>query len=146
MSRWFGRAGEAELFAAVLDQRRPDLPSLRAGADAAVAAELAELARLADQTRSLVPAGAAPAPQFRGQLRDRLLSEAAGVVLPTPRVASHSGPDRTTSHPSHPRAARLRSAVATLALTAVVTAAGTAAASTRALPGDRLYDLKRGLE
>lgn len=105
-----------------------------------------DLADLVALTRALVPAEHGPRPEFRASLRGRLVAEAASRPAPLPRQAPagepspHSGPSAARPRP------RLRNAVATVALAAVVTGAGAAAASTRALPGDVLYGLKRQIE
>ena len=119
---------EAEEFAALLEGGR-----VPAGSD------LADLVAL---TRALVPAGHAPRPEFRASLRERLVAEAADRPARLPRQTPVGEP----SAPSAPARPRLRNAVATVALAAVVTGAGAAAASTRALPGDVLYGLKRQIE
>lgn len=119
---------EAEEFAALLEGGR-----VPAGSD------LADLVAL---TRALVPAGHAPRPEFRASLRERLVAEAADRPAGLPRQTPVGEP----SAPSAPARPRLRNAVATVALAAVVTGAGAAAASTRALPGDVLYGLKRQIE
>lgn len=117
---------EAEEFAAMLESRR-----VPAGH------ELADLVAL---TRALAPAEHAPRPEFRAALRERLVTEAADRVpatVPPPRRTEPAGPTGRR---------RLRTAVASVTLAAVVTGAGAAAASTRALPGDVLYGLKRQIE
>ena len=118
---------EAEEFAALLESGR--VPTGH---------ELADLVAL---TGALAPAEHAPRPEFRAALRERLVTEAAERVpatVPPPRRTEPAGPTG--------RRRRLRTAVATVTLAAVVTGAGAAAASTRALPGDPLYGLKRQIE
>jgi hypothetical protein len=118
---------EAEEFAALLDAGR-----------APAGHELETLVSLAG---ALAPTGQTPRPEFRAELRERLVAEAAArtPVVPTPRRRTR---EETSPEPRH----RLRSAVATVVLTAVVAGGGAAAASTRALPGDVLYGLKRQIE
>ncbi len=132
-----GRRREAELFAALLDGRptrglsgaRPD--------DLAARADLADLAAL---TRTLVPAEHLPRSQFRTALRERLVTEATSRV---PAVPAQRDAAVDAGAPTRPRLSR---AVATVALAALVTGVGASAASTRALPGDSLYGLKRQIE
>ncbi|MGH8895382.1 MAG: DUF5667 domain-containing protein, partial [Actinomycetes bacterium] len=114
---------EADEFAALLDGGRmaPDN-------------DLAALVLLA---RGLVPTEHSPTADFKAGLRERLVAEASGR---TPLVPAARG-----DAPARPRP-RLRHAVATIALASVVTGAGAAVASTRALPGDTLYGLKRQIE
>lgn len=120
---------EAEEFAALLERDR-----LPAGV-----APGSELAALVGLTRALTPATITPLPGFRAALRDRLVAEAANrpVAVPAPRQPAE--PPRTARH-------AVRHAVATLAALTLVTGAGAAAASSRALPGDLLYDVKRQVE
>lgn len=116
-----------------------DLQTLLEGGrprSARAADELGELVTLASALR---PVQQEPRPEFRAALRERLLAEA---ISPAPAAA--------TKQPSTPqrRSAswRLRQVTATIAAAAVVAGAGAAAASTRALPGDTLYGLKRQIE
>lgn len=96
------------------------------------------LAALVGLARSLAPAEHSPAPDFRTALRARLVTEAASrvPVVPAQRSPRTHRPART----------RLRYAAATVAMASVVTGVGAAAASTNALPGDALYDLKLRIE
>ena len=126
------RRADAERFAALLDGRRVD-------GGTADHPELADLARLA---AALAPAEHRPDPSFRTALRERLVAEAASRPVPAQRAADQAVP-RAAEAESRPR---WRTAVATLAVAAVVSGAGAAAASHRALPGDSLYGLKRQIE
>lgn len=116
------RRREAENLQALLDGRRASTP--------AAAADLADLVTLAG---ALSPRAHLPEPAFRADLRARLVAQ---VESREPRATRGRPPART----------RFRQAVAVVTLTAVVAGAGAAAASTRALPGDPLYGLKRSIE
>ena len=123
------RRREAEDFARLLDdgRRRGDSP----------------LRPLVEVARRLEPIGApGPSADFRLALRERLMAEAAQrpVTLPHPRRPAAGPPARPSV------GARVRQAVATVAIASMVTGLGAAAASTRALPGDPLYGLKRQVE
>ncbi|HEX7188688.1 MAG TPA: DUF5667 domain-containing protein [Actinomycetes bacterium] len=132
-----GRRREAELFAALLDGLPTrDLSGARP-VDLAARADLADLAAL---TRTLVPVEHVPRSPFRMALRERLVTEANSRV---PAVPAQRDAAVAAGAPARPR---LRRAVATVALAAVVTGVGASAASTRALPGDSLYGLKRQIE
>jgi hypothetical protein len=127
VSAALGGAGrrEAEEFADLLERDR-----VPAGSG------LADLVVLA---RSLAPADRVPSDEFRAALRERLVAEAAArpLAVPAPRAAETA---------PAPTRIRVRQAVAALAIASVVAGAGAAAASTRALPGDALYGLKRQIE
>jgi hypothetical protein len=88
--------------------------------------------------------GALPAPRtapdvaFRDRLRDQLVAE-CGQRAP---AAPANRPKQT----SHDRPHRLRSFVAATTAATLVLGAGAAFASSRALPGDPLYGLKREIE
>ena len=114
-----------------------DLQALLEGGRASSPASAAGLADLVSLARALRPVEHAPDDAFRTALRDRLVTEAAArgpaPVVPVARA-----------RPSAP--SRLRQLVATVAVASVVAGVGAAAASTRALPGDTLYGLKRQLE
>ena len=127
------RRAEAERFAALVEGRRVN-------GGLADHPDLAGLARLAT---ALAPAEHRPDPAFRTALRERLVAEAAS--RPAPAEPASSDP-AGTSPAEAPTAPRWRSAVATVAVAAVVSGAGAAAASQRALPGDSLYGLKRQIE
>ena len=127
------RRAEAERFAALVDGRRVN-------GGLADHPDLAELARLAT---ALAPAQHRPDPDFRTALRERLVAEAASRPVPAARASADPVDSRPAEDPPTPR---WRSAVATVAVAAVVSGAGAAAASHRALPGDSLYGLKRQIE
>ena len=127
------RRAEAERFAALVDGRRVN-------GGMADHPDLAELARLAT---ALAPAEHRPDPAFRSALRERLVAEATTRPVPAARVPAEPTRSRLAGTPSTPR---WRTAVATVAIAAVVSGAGAAAASYRALPGDSLYGLKRQIE
>ncbi len=114
-----------------------DLQALLDGGRASSPASAAELADLVSLARALSPVEHAPDDAFRAALRDRLVTEAAARVTPPVVPAARARP----SAPS-----RLRQLVATVAVASVVAGVGAAAASTRALPGDTLYGLKRQIE
>ena len=82
----------------------------------------------------------APSADFSSALRARLVQETSqrspAPVVPTQRTAAAQ---ESRSH-------RIRQAVAALTAVVIVGGAGAAAASSRAVPGDSLYGLKRGLE
>ncbi len=122
------RRREAEDLQAMLDGRRASTP-----------AATATLSPLVALTRGLPVSDIRPREQFRSDLRDRLLTEAEGRV-PAPRELVPVLRERRSA------AHRVRQAVAAVAVAAVVAGAGAAAASTRALPGDSLYGLKRQIE
>jgi len=127
------RRADAERFAALVDGRRVN-------GGLADHPDLADLARLA---AALAPADHRPDPAFRTALRERLVAEAASRPVADARAADPAGVAAETAPPTTPR---WRTAVATVAVAAVVSGAGAAAASYRALPGDALYGLKRQIE
>jgi hypothetical protein len=114
-----------------------DLQALLDGGRASSPASAAGLADLVTLARALSPVEHTPDDDFRAALRARLVTEAAARVTP-PVVPA---PRARRSAPS-----RLRQLVATVAVASVVAGVGAAAASTRALPGDTLYGLKRQIE
>ena len=129
------RRAEAERFAALVDGRRVN------GGGLADHPDLAELARLA---AALAPAEHRPDPAFRTALRERLVAEAASRPVPAAHAAGSAASPAV--EPATSATPRWRTAVATVAIAAVVSGAGAAAASYRALPGDSLYGLKRQIE
>ena len=114
-----------------------DLERLLSGGRTSTPQAAQDLAPLADLARSLVPAQHAPSADFRSTLRAPLVAEATARV-PVPAVPAQR------ARPGAP--ARVRQAVAAVALASVVTGVGAAVASTQALPGDTLYGLKRQIE
>lgn len=136
----------------VVDDLRRRLPRQRRAADRfavlvdagpAATSDDRELVALAALARELAPSSPLPAPDpgFRADLRQRLLIAAA--ELPAQR---RDGSYVQRAPLPSPRPKRLRDAVATVLAVSLVTGTGAAVASTRALPGDALYGLKRGLE
>jgi hypothetical protein len=99
-----------------------------------------ELSDLVVLARHLMPVDRAPTPAFRAALREQLVAEAAAraTAMPAQRVPE---PQETPR-----RRPRLAQAVASVAIASVVAGAGAAVASSRALPGDALYGLKRQIE
>jgi hypothetical protein len=103
--------------------------------------ELAALVALAATLRPapFLDAQTAPRADFRSALRERLVSAAAQrtpAVIPAQQSINRPAPPRR----------RVRRMVATGVTVGLVAGAGAAVASTRALPGDSLYGLKRGIE
>lgn len=96
-------------------------------------AALLPLARLAGAMGPSLAAGT-PTDDFRLALRNRLLAVGVVGVTPTPAIA-----------PATPWRRRMVAASAVLAISTGGVAA-TAVASTDALPGDRLYQVKRAVE
>ena len=82
----------------------------------------------------------APSSDFSADLRARLVAQTSM------RSASPQVPIQRTPHEAAPHRRRVRQAVAAAAAVAVLGGAGAAVASTRALPGDPLYGVKRGIE
>jgi hypothetical protein len=129
------RRAEAERFAALVDGRR-----VNGGA-----ADHPELADLAGLAAALAPVEHTPDPAFRLALRERLVAEVVERPVTAPVDVRPDSPSTgTTEHDRHQP--RWRTAAATLTAVALVTGAGAAAASNRALPGDSLYGLKRQIE
>jgi hypothetical protein len=111
-------------------------------------ARIPEYADLLDVVGALrtVPAPVAD-PAFVSALRDRLVAEAESV-LAAAAAEHHDADDRLRLRPATPRVRRRRRRLAAVisgvALVGVSTTV--AVASQSALPGDRLYSIKRGLE
>lgn len=82
-----------------------------------------------------------PSASFQADLRERLMTEAATVLVPT-RTS-----DRPAAHPS-PRPHPLRRRLAGLTAAAVASAGviGLVTSSAEAVPGEMLYPVKRGVE
>jgi predicted secreted protein len=99
-----------------------------------------ELAALVELAGSLRPVPVRPEAAFRDRLREQLVAE-AGRRAELPGQRPVPGTDAAA-----PARLRIRRIAAGTCAAAVVAGAGTAFASTSALPGDRLYELKRGLE
>jgi hypothetical protein len=87
---------------------------------------------------SLPAPRAAPDAAFRDRLRDRLVAECS--------QRSPAAPANRPKQASDDRPHRLRSLVAATTAATLVLGAGAAFASSRALPGDPLYGLKREIE
>ena len=105
--------------------------------------ELAELVALAVALR---PAPVTPRAEFRAHLRERLVAEpvpAQRRAAAARRPAARSGDERLPTSPGRPKGRRI---VGLVTATVVASGAGTAYASTAALPGDALYPVKRSLE
>lgn len=83
---------------------------------------------------------AEPRPEFSAVLRERLMTEAETLLVPSPTSGARA---RATS-PTRRRERRVAAAVAGLSL--VGATSGVAMASQGALPGDPLYGVKRALE
>ena len=130
----------AELFVSPAERRRAAVLAdlLEGRLDAAEAGQ--DLQPLVTIAQAIHAAEPAPAREFSTALRARLVQEAAAragsAQLPAPRA-----PLQTSGRPR-----KLRHAVAAATAVAVLGGAGAAAASSRALPGDSLYGLKRGIE
>jgi len=80
-----------------------------------------------------------PSTDFRASLRERLMTEAATVLVDQPVEQRRPAPRARRRH------GRRLAAVAT-ALVASIGAVGMAASSASAVPGDLLYPVKRGVE
>ncbi len=120
------RRRQAEQFADLLEGRL-----------AASGHELESLVTLATSMRA---PEIAPSTDFSSALRARLVQETS-QRSPAARV-----PTQRTAEAQESRSHRIRQAVAALTAVVIVGGAGAAAASSRAVPGDSLYGLKRGLE
>jgi hypothetical protein len=116
-----------------------DLQSLLSGGRASSPQAAGRLAPLVSLATALSPSDVRPRDEFRTALRAQLLTEAA-TREPAPRALVTVDRDRRSA--GH----RIKQAVAAVAVASVVAGVGAAAASTRALPGDTLYGLKRQVE
>ncbi|MGB9013240.1 MAG: DUF5667 domain-containing protein [Aeromicrobium sp.] len=106
-------------------------------------AEVAELIRTAELLcRSAI---AEPATQFRTDLRDRLMTEAVDVLVPTP-VTVHVDPASRALATTPTSPVRRRLVGLTAAAVAAVGSVGMITTSATAVPGDVLYPVKRGVE
>jgi hypothetical protein len=114
-----------------------DLQALLDGDPPSSAAARDRLQPLASLATALAPSQVAPSTEFVAGLRERLVTEAAA------RVPARVIPSQRGRRPGTHQVRRSVAAVATLAL---LGGAGAAVASTRALPGDDLYGLKRNIE
>jgi len=142
----FGRRRRAEQFAQLLEGRPADA-ALRTDP------QLAPLIDLAQALRS-VPLG--PTPDFRANLRQRLV--AVGTVQGVGQVslpAAVQGADTAPGLASVPRRlnewaegwrVRRRFVTVTAAAAAVVVVGGVGLAGSRSLPGEPFYGVKRGVE
>ncbi|HEX4699932.1 MAG TPA: DUF5667 domain-containing protein [Actinomycetes bacterium] len=112
-----------------------DLQALFDGERPSSAAARDRLQPLASLATALAPSQVGPSTEFVAGLRERLVTEAAD------RVSAPVLPTQRGRRP-HP----IRRGVAAVAALALLGGAGAAVASTRAVPGDDLYGLKRGIE
>lgn len=97
----------------------------------------AELQRLAQLANGLRDTAVDPSPQFLSGLRGQLMTEAAQVLVATPRAA-----------PVVATASRRRKRLSAVVIAAITIAGmlGITTTSAQALPGDLLYPVKRGME
>lgn len=100
-----------------------------------------DLQPLVELVAGLRPLPIEPDAEFRAHLRDRLLftANAGGAGAPAARTVVSGSEGAVAYRP-------WREMIATAAAVSVMTGIGAAAASTRALPGDGLYPLKRSIE
>lgn len=107
---------------------------------------LAELANLAQGLGPAIGTAIRPAPAFRAQLRERLLATpipAPRQARPAPVTVRRRG--SMARRPIGPGSRRLVAAGITLGLT-IGAGAALAMTSADAIPGDRLYEVKRRIE
>ncbi|MEH3033378.1 MAG: DUF5667 domain-containing protein [Aeromicrobium erythreum] len=102
--------------------------------------EVAELVRAAELL--CATADAQPRETFRVDLRERLMAEAATVLVAAP--AADRAPVTRRPERSHP--ARRRLAGLAAAAVAALGGVGLVTSSASAVPGDTLYSVKRGVE
>jgi hypothetical protein len=126
MTRLLASRRDADDLQALLEGGRPSSPAARD-----------RLQPLASLATALAPSRVAPSAGFVAGLRERLVTEAAARV---------PGPVVPTQRRRHPGTHRARRGVAVVAALALLGGAGAALASTRAVPGDELYGLKRSIE
>jgi hypothetical protein len=128
--------------------RRPGRDEAQAFDDAweSGAPASAEVAALVRAAEALCEAAvAAPRPEFRAALRERLMTEAQTVLVPAPGA---SRPTPVRAVPEAPTASPRRRRLAGIAVAAVSSlgVVGMVAGSASAIPGDVLYPVKRGVE
>ncbi|GAA1741119.1 DUF5667 domain-containing protein [Aeromicrobium alkaliterrae] len=106
------------------------------GKPGAVDSSVLELVRHAEAICATA-ATVAPSDEFRASLRERLMAEAPEVLTVTARPVVHV-----------PRTTGLRRRVGRLSAAAIVAVGGVGiiASSAQAVPGDMLYNVKRGVE
>ncbi len=131
-ARWRAGARRAERFARLLD--RTGVPDSPAGLDA-------ELVALVGALHQVGADVAGPDEQFRSALRERLVTEAPRVLLPQAPTPPHP-PSRHRA----PRRRHLLHLAVGVVSTGLIATAGTALASTQALPGQPLYGVKLRIE
>ncbi|MDP9182736.1 MAG: DUF5667 domain-containing protein, partial [Actinomycetota bacterium] len=133
--------------------RADELARLLEGAVAGPSSATAAYAALATRLRAVSPAleDTAPLrPEFRDALRQRLVAVASvqgvqGITVPTVAPAGGTALERAVSW-SRTWSAQKRLGVVSGAMAAVVALTGVAVASSRSLPGQPFYGLKRASE
>ncbi len=126
--------------------RRPGRDEAQAFDDAweSGAPASAEVAALVRAAEALCEAAvAAPRPEFRSALRERLMTEARTVLVPDPGA---SRPATVAPTPVAPSARRRRLVGIAVAAVSSLGVVGMVAGSASAIPGDVLYPVKRGVE
>lgn len=101
-----------------------------------------ELQPLVNLVAHVHPAPVEPLPQFRTYLRERLVYAANNAAVAELASSRSDFAVDAGDAPSRP----WREFVPTAAAISLMTGTGAAAASTRAMPGDNLYALKRSVE
>jgi hypothetical protein len=131
---------DARAFEEAWSGRAPRDAAAVPGSGRPIDAEIASLVNTAEQL--CAAAAVEPSAEFRGGLRDRLMTEAASVLVTSPE------PVRAATKPavSVPRPGRRRLAGATAALIGAVSVVSLIGSSASALPGDVLYPVKRTVE